>query len=408
MKPIVVVLGKNYSTSLGIVRGLGRAGYRVEVYYVAIRKGDSEVIKNSKYVSRCVEHVGRDDRFIIDALKKDYTDCDSPVVLVPTDDYTASLIDRNNSELRQRFLMPNVIGGEDGSITKLMDKSFQNNMAKNYGFKTARSWSVQLSKTGILIPGDIVFPCFCKPVISAEGGKEGMKKFETESELRKELKKICRIKGEIEILVQEYLNIEQEYAVSGVCCDQDVIIPALSKKILTAEKPHGVTIIGEIVPFEELPGIKDQIIHMLQSLHYTGLFDVDLFQCEDGIYFGEVNFRSSGVGYAIIKAGVNQPAIFVRNLLGEEWEGKKELTSYGQRFYYERAAWINYLAGNCKKTELKKYIDNADFSLIDEEEDPEPGKMFLHKMKKKAIEKKLKNSPPALLLKAVLRLLKLK
>ena len=56
----VVVLGKNHSTPLGVIRSLGVNGYTLDVFYVAKTENESHVLKGSKYVSKVMEIVGRD------------------------------------------------------------------------------------------------------------------------------------------------------------------------------------------------------------------------------------------------------------------------------------------------------------------------------------------------------------
>ena len=74
MKSITtIVLGWNYSTSLGVVRSLGMAGYTVDLYFVAKTVGSSRITASSKYLRRVAEHIGRDDDAIIAELENIYS-----------------------------------------------------------------------------------------------------------------------------------------------------------------------------------------------------------------------------------------------------------------------------------------------------------------------------------------------
>ena len=64
---------------------------------------------------------------------------------------------------------------------------------------------------------------------------------------------------------------------------------------------------------ESIENIKfiDNILALVKSLHYIGMIDIEIFKTGDGIYFNELNFRSSGVIYAVTKVGVNLPTLLV-------------------------------------------------------------------------------------------------
>ena len=72
-KPLVVVLSRNYSTGLSVIRSLGAAGYTVDLVASAHRAGVSEIASKSKYVRNYVEVVskkvaGGGDSELLDAL----------------------------------------------------------------------------------------------------------------------------------------------------------------------------------------------------------------------------------------------------------------------------------------------------------------------------------------------------
>ena len=55
LKPFVIVLSRNYSTGLGIIRSLGAAGYRVDLIASTKKKGSSVIISSSKYLNKTTE-----------------------------------------------------------------------------------------------------------------------------------------------------------------------------------------------------------------------------------------------------------------------------------------------------------------------------------------------------------------
>ena len=54
-KPLVIVLSRNYSTGLGVIRSLGKAGYTVDLIASTKKKGSSRIASCSKYVRQSVE-----------------------------------------------------------------------------------------------------------------------------------------------------------------------------------------------------------------------------------------------------------------------------------------------------------------------------------------------------------------
>ena len=56
---LVVVLSRNYSTGLSVIRSLGSAGYTVDLVASAYKEGKSKLAACSKYVRDSVEVVSK-------------------------------------------------------------------------------------------------------------------------------------------------------------------------------------------------------------------------------------------------------------------------------------------------------------------------------------------------------------
>lgn len=396
-KPLVVVLSRNYSTGISVIRSLGAAGYTVDLVASAFKQGKSLMAASSKYVRNSVEVVSKKvkdggDSGLMDELLK-YADYpDEEIVLFPTDDYTTSIMDLNRSELEKYFIMPYIVGGGDGSITNRMDKKVQSAMAKEAGLLTPKEWIISLEED-VIIPEDMVYPCFCKPLESVTGYKKEMAKCDDEKALSSHLKKLRKKFANRSILVQEFLEIDNEIDFSGVCFDQDVIIPAIIKKTNVAQHEKGVTLAGKVVPFEEIDEtVREGVIKMLKSFRYVGMFDMELNIVGDKIYFNEVNLRSGGPNYSYFMSGVNLPALFVKEATGEAHTPDEECVSeYGKSFIYEKVAWDDYIYGFMTKKELDESIQSADIRLLCSDDDPAPGEIFLKEIKQIAVKKKIKD-----------------
>ena len=95
---LVVVLSRNYSTGLSVIRSLGTAGYTVDLVASAPREGASSSIAQSKFVRQSCEVVARkvkdeDDPELVEALLKYEGQWPSKPVLIAADDYTAAVMD---------------------------------------------------------------------------------------------------------------------------------------------------------------------------------------------------------------------------------------------------------------------------------------------------------------------------
>ena len=395
-KQLVVVLARNYSTGLSVVRSLGDVGYTVDLVASSYKKGNAHIISSSKYLRNCTEVVtknikeGGDDPQLLDALLKYSGESQKPV-LFPTDDYTTSVMDRNRSLLEDTFIMPTIVGGGDGCLTEHMAKTYQAGLARSAGLLTPQEWVIPLNTEEILIPEDMVYPCFVKPMESVSGYKKEMAKCASEQELLHHLKALKARYADRSILVQEFLQIDNEIDFSGVCLDQEIIIPAIIKKWNVAKYEKGVTLAGRVVPTEELGELQEKVVKMLKAFRYVGMFDMELNIVGDKIYFNEVNLRSGGPNFAYFMSGVNLPALFVKEALGEKHSPQDEKVSeYGKSFLYEKVAWEDYVHGFMTKQALEDRLAAADITLLNYDKDPAPGKLFTKQMKASMLKSQLK------------------
>lgn len=395
-KSLVVVLSRNYSTGISVIRSLGAAGYTVDLVASAFREGRSQVAACSRYVRNSVEVVSKkvkdgDDAELLEELLKYKGTCEEKPVLFPTDDYTASIMDLNRDILSSIFIMPEIVGSGEGAMTEHMGKIKQSELAKKVGLPVPKEWSVSLRGDRVVIPEDMVYPCFCKPMESITGYKHEMAKCEDEAELRSHLNRLRRIFADRSVLVQEFLEIDNEIDIGGVCLDQEIIIPAIIKKTNVAQYEKGVTLAGKVYPVEELGQLQETIVAMLREFHYFGMFDMELNIVGDKIYFNEVNLRSGGPNFSYFMSGVNLPALFVKEALGEGHTPEDEkVETYGKSFIYEKVAWDDYINGFMTKKELDDCIAAADIRLLCNDDDPAPGDLFIKNMRKRARRRKIK------------------
>lgn len=391
---LIVVLGRTAPTMLAVVRALGEAGHPVDVVYITVTKGRLGILTASKYV-RCAKEINVfDDSSILDYLKDTYSKCSDKPVLIATDDYTASLIDKYAKRLKKAFIMPRLGAGKGGEINEIMDKSNQAKIAEAVGLKVARTWEVDLLRliepTGEVIsigketrisgtfniPNEITFPCIVKPASSWEGKKTEIIACYTKLQLYNHLLAMRKTQEDRKVVVQEFLNVDDELCTAGAAMDQDIVIPAMFKKIVISKSDKGVTLVGETHKPDIIGDNLAKLQNMIRSLHYVGLFDVDFILCNGELYFSELNLRSSGVICGAVKAGVNLPEMVVRKLLGEDYSDLNRSATIGLRFLNDRTGWDDYAHGFITLDLLDRYREEAAFCFVYDESDPKPHEEF--------------------------------
>lgn len=395
-KPLVIVLSRNYSTGLGIIRSLGEAGYIVDLVASVKKSGSSVIASSSKYVRRSIEVKsekiqGDTGETLIEALLNFAPETEERIVLFPTDDFTTMVVDDNRELLARRFDIPGIIGGGNGSCSYFMNKSVQHELASDAGLLVPMEWIVSL-KSQIIVPKDVVYPCFVKPLASATGHKTEMKICENQEVLKTHLEKMKSFFSDREVLVQEYLEIDKEYDMSGVCLDKQVIIPGVIEKTQIAQYELGVTMAGKMIPVDTLGDTAEKIKTLLRKIGYVGIFDLELNLCKEKIYFNEINFRSGGPNYAYFLNGVNLPKLLLEYMNGKNISeiAQPEIMEFGKSFVYEKVAWEDFIHGYLTNMERNKIISDANFTLLNSEEDPKPGKIFEKKIKLSAIKQRIK------------------
>ena len=393
IKPLVIVLSRNYSTGLGVIRSLGEAGYPVDLVASVKQQGSSVIASCSRYVRRSKEVLspkiqGDTGAGLVDALLEYVGQEKGQMVVFPTDDFTASVVASYHDVLSPHFLLPEI--RSDRTLVEAMDKTVQAELARECGLLTAREWVISL-RGEITVPEDMVYPCFVKPQQSISGHKTEMAACDTAGELREHLEKMQAFYADRCVLVQEYLDIDREFDLSGICLDQEIVIPAVIEKTRIAQFEKGVTMSGRILSTEVLGELVEKMKELLRKLRYVGMFDMELNQCGDKVYFNEINLRSGGPNYAYCLGGVNLPAMLVGEMLGEKHDPKDEIMpGIGKTFVYEKVAWEDYIHGCMTRRELEACIRSADFTLLDNLNDPAPGHCFAKRIRLSAAKHRLK------------------
>lgn len=384
----VIVLGRNCSSALGVIRSFGKVGYEVDLIYNAFRR-DGFIVSTSKYINQYQEILAWNDEAIINAILSHCDNKEKPI-LFSTDDHTAELIARNAALLKKNFIFPEFLNGDtEKQMAYYMRKDVQVKLAEKCGLPIAKSWVISLSDEQPRIPDGIPYPCFSKPLLSADGGKGEIGVCSSRDALEKKIAAL-KAKGRRELMVQELLAIDGEYVMEGVCRDQEVVLPAIIQKTCVAQKNKGVTLSGYLAKFSVLPeNVRQGILRFLKEMHYVGMFDLELIVANGKIYFGEINFRSGGPSYIYTLCGVNLPALAVKAMTGETISGSHQPV-LGKTFVNDKVLWEDFGAGYMGYGEFRKKYYHSDFSLVRDEDDPEPSKLYASHMRKQTIKQILR------------------
>lgn len=397
----IIVIGRNYTSRLGMIRAVGKLGYEVIVISTVYKLPDGKSkIKSidfySKYVKQYLFALEPNREHLISVLLSIPQDKNQKDIIIPVDDYAASTIDLYLDKLKDCFLFPN-IEGRQGAITRLMDKNLQKEIAKKSGLYVADGWSVDVKHGQYSMPVDIHYPCFPKPQISFMGNKRCMKCCKNEAELRKSMDEVLRANPDCPFIIEEYVSIEREYATLGFSDGESVVLPAMIHLLRDGSGPHkGVTLQGQILPASQYEVFLSQIKQFIKNLHFVGLFDVDSYESNGKIYFNELNLRFGASGYAITASGVNLPELLINKLLDRTKQNPSDI-GHTALFVNEKVALDEYTGYYIDKKDYQQYLSSAGITFIRSIEDKKPYRIFQKKERKVFFEREFRSAIKKLL-----------
>lgn len=374
MKQKVVVIGHGYTSRLAITRSVGMAGYTVDVVviYFGKKKDRARPLDcYSKYVDNILYSPSGDENALVNILIENYKNSQQKPILIPDSDFAVKAIDTHLSSLNDYFLIPS-IKGEEGAVAAWMNKEKQKELARSIGINVANCTRLSISGGQYLIPSGINYPCFPKPV---DGGKKGLGRCENKEMLEKALR-IMSVAKDVNVLVEDYLQIDKEYALVGFSDGNNVFIPAILYNKQMAHGAHyGVAKAGVVLSTEEFEPLIDKFKRLIREIGFVGLFDIDFFDCQGVYYFSEVNLRFGGSGYAVTKAGVNLPGMMADYFSGQPCRYPAQL-AVPQSFANERTCLDDCLSDYTSFNEYKDTINHASINFIKDEDDAAPYKTY--------------------------------
>lgn len=382
MKKKVIVIGNSYTTRLGIIRSVAQVECDIIVIVIG-HYGDSvQDIKAtkpidcySKYVNKVLyysEEAGKEG--LVKLILEECVDDNQKAIIIPSSDFSASAIDSYQSLLKDYFLFPH-IQFKEGAVSAWMNKMVQKEKAIEVGLNVPKAVIVEIKDHQYNIPRSIEFPCFTKPMNSLNGGKKCVKKCNSQEELNNILDVAVEY-GISNILVEDYINIEEEYAILGFSDGKEVIIPGLIHFLKGSQNYPGVALMGKVQSVQGYEELIEKFALYIQEIGFFGIFDIDFFESGGKYYFGELNFRIGASAYAITKMGVNLPAMFVKYISGEDIDGMQRQFEGSAVYVNERICLKDWYNNKIATKEYRTIVRSAEISFVADDDDPDPYKIY--------------------------------
>ena len=382
MKQRVVVIGHGFTSRLSVIRSVAAIGCDVTVIVMTGYRRDGKTLDTkkpidcySKYVSQIYYCKRNDGEGLIRLLLDKCVDANQKTILIPDTDHTAVTIDLNQEKLKDYFLFPH-INHQPGAVEHWMDKVNQKELARQLGLNVASSTVIDIENGKYEIPDSIKYPCYSKPLSTFVAGKGGMRRCDNAKELASALDFVIeRRTPNAKILVEDYKEIETEYATLGFSDGKNVIIPGVLQILAVSKQNRGIARQGKVMPVDSFESVIEKFKKLVAAIGFVGIFDIDFYKCNGVLYFCELNLRFGGSGYAFTKMGVNLPAMLVRHLCGESIEDMNQLIT-GTATYTNERMLMDDCGQGCLS--VKEYIacQKSDIRFVKNDDDPEPEKMY--------------------------------
>lgn len=371
--PLAIVIGRNFTSRIGMIRAAGDAGCDVAVIQTySYKKRFHDPDYYSKYVSDYRLSQDFNEQQLLDLIRQ-YKSNERKIILLPTDDFSLSVIDEHLEELERDFLCTN-INHTQGEIVRKMNKDLQKALAKKVGLDVAEGW-ISKKQNGVYeIPEGIKYPCFTKPQETICGH---LKTFLLPCYSKEELtNRLLLIGKEYDnpILIEEYHKIDKEYTVLGLSLNGHAVIPGIVTKI---ETWYGMTTTGSVSPLSKMPELLSKLENFMKEIGLTGLFDIELYESNGKLYFNEHNLRASSIAFFLTYKVINLPALMIQYLMGNDVDLNTVPKSFEPYICGSEAAMRNMYKDNIISFfKYKQLINSVDIRSLKFKDDNKPAKMF--------------------------------
>jgi len=400
----VIVMGGNYSLTLGVTRSLGETGFNVKL--LVADKWTERIAGSSKYVTKCCNCLGNSENEESSSLLKGIHNITSVllgrpklktevrfdqiwaaleqlrgnnehILIIPVSDPYCLMLDEQASKFSEHYYIPNCFG-KPGKVAYYMDKMVQKNLARQCDLKTAWGNIYSTYENGVRkAVQEVKFPCFMKVLLSAKvfKGKNLYTVCKNKEELQNAMGKASS-SGCSKVLIEEFLDIEKDICVYGVAGNNHVYIPGCLETIRGGYGRHkGVTIEGMVCSAAWLGETKGKLEEFVKRIGLTGLFCIDLAIIKGEVFFIEMNLRSGASIYGVTLTGANLPGILAEMIYSNTY--KKPANSLRtSHFLSEMIELDAYADGFLTHDEYNRHMSDVQERFIKNDVDPEPWKIF--------------------------------
>lgn len=398
MKQKIVIIGHGYTSRLGIIRSLAALDCEITVIAMVFHgwlgrllrfDGGKPVDCHSKYVKRVLYCYAKGEEALVQLLLERCAVPGQKTIIIPDSDFSAAVIDRNQDRLKDFFLFPH-IHHTPGAVEHWMHKTTQKKLATEIGLNVTQDTTITIKDDRYSLPDGIRYPCFTKPLATISGGKQFLKRCDNEAELRTVLDKASQQFPNTEVLVEDFKFIGTEYAVVGLSDDENVIIPGVIEFIVNSKSHFGIAREGKIMPVTGFESLLDQFREFVRKVGFCGLFDIDFYESDGKMYFGEMNLRFGGSGYAYTAMGANLPAMLVESLQGKNYSHLLHDIDRTATYANERMCIDDWGFYHLTEKEMRSIISSADIRFVYDENDPGPQKKLERYIQLNKIKRKLR------------------
>ena len=197
-----IILASYTANALGQIRSLGERG--ISPIAVLVHKNTFRIDK-SKYIGELYNVKSIEDGLDL-IIERFGNEPNKPFLFTDRDD-VMGLIDRRYNELIEKFNIWNA--GEQGRLNKYLNKSEQIKLAEECSFNVPKTEMVKLGE----LPHSLQYPIFTKAVDSLNEWWKGCASICNNEE---ELKAFCQKLEVNNLILQEYIDKEDETPIEGI------------------------------------------------------------------------------------------------------------------------------------------------------------------------------------------------
>lgn len=363
----VIIFGLEHYNPLGAIRSLGQKG--IAPTYITVLHGRHPIANKSCYIKETIIVEDFDEG--LEVLKNKYGNSpkDCLPIVITCDDKAMEYLDMKFEELKDSFIFFNA--GENGRITKYMDKFEILKIAEKHGLKVLKTEMVDRG----VIPEGLEYPIITKAISPNAGAWKGdVHICKNENELKEAYKSIKSEK----VLLQKYIDKKNEYCIDGFSVNNG------KDTVITIACTYKYLIKGYYSPYMDVTNFNKKelevgIRSMLEDIGYDGIWCIEfLIDQDDNYYFTEVNFRNSGWSYVSTKAGMNMPYLWIKSCLNGKIDHdeayvpiKKGFTAMVEPIDYQKRV-VEKVAGEVNFAQWLKDFKDTDCGFYYDDYDAEP------------------------------------